>query len=143
MQALDFLVPRIFRQAWERYGKPALWAIRPLADWSLPAGFAYDRSVDAITDAAGTVLPNPESYWAGDYVYIVPIGQTADLRAMVAAGVVPSGMVDVKVLSADLATVRAAHAVQINGDWYDVLEVAQAPVGVAGVWGTVRLRRRS
>jgi len=140
-------VASIFNKAWNAYGKPVLTAVRPRSAWSLPAGFAYDDDYDAITDSAGTVLPNPESYWATDTVYIVPVKRTADLDVLIAAGVVPAGTVDVYVLAADVATMQAAHACQINTDWYDVIDVGQAPVGypggATGIWARVRLQRRS
>ena len=147
MATLAHLIPKIFKHAWRRYGKPVMWVVRPPAAWSLPAGFAYDGGLDAITDTAtgSLTLTNPEDYWAGDMVYIVPVGRTADLGVLVAAGVVPEGTVEVYILPADALTVRRAHAVEIAGDWYDVVEVAQGPAGQAtsGQWCRVRLRRRA
>ena len=140
-------VASIFNRAWKAYGQPILTAVRPYSAWTLPAGFTYDDDYDQITDIAGTVLPNPQSYWVTDTVYIVPVKRTADLDVLIAAGVVPAGTVDVYVLAADVATMQAAHACQINGDWYDVIDVGQAPVGYPGgstaIWARVRLQRRS
>jgi hypothetical protein len=136
----------IFQRAWTAYGQPRLTAVRPVSYWGLPAGFAYDPTYDAITDTNHTVLPNPETYWVTDTVYIVPVKRTADLDVLIAAGVVPAGTVDVYILAADMATMGAAHACQINGQWYDVREVALAPVGYPGsqgIWARVRLQRRS
>lgn len=121
-------------------------AVPPIDDWALPAGFAYDESIDAIANSAHTVILNPEDYWGPvDYLYIVPLGRTADVDAMIAAGVIPTGMVDVYILSADVATVRAAHAVEIDGAWYTVIDAGHAPVGTGtiGNWAMVRLQRRS
>jgi hypothetical protein len=144
MQALNLglVVQRMFRQAWERYGRPVMWAVKPIANWTLPQGFAYNPLHDAVQNTSGIVLPNPEDYWAGDYINIVPLGVTADLRALMAGGLVEAGTVEVRVLVADLPVVRSAHAIQIDGEWYDVTEAASRPVG-AGVWGQVFLRRRS
>ena len=140
-------VTSIFYRAWLAYGKPVLTAVRPRSAWNLPAGFSYDDNYDAITDAAGTVLPNPQDYWATDMVYIVPTKRTADLDVLIATGVVPAGTIDIFVLAADVATMQVAHAGQINTDWYDVMDVGQAPVGypggATGIWARVRLQRRS
>jgi len=144
MQAINLglSVQRMFKQAWERYSRPVIWAVRPILNWSLPTDFTYNLIDDAIEDSSGVVLPNPEDYWAGDYIYIVPMGVTADLRAMIAAGYVEAGTIEVRVMVADLPVVRQAHAIMIDGEWYDVTEAASRPVG-AGVWGQVHLRRRS
>jgi hypothetical protein len=138
-------IPRIFRQAWLAYGQPQMAAVQPITGWTLPAGFAYDGDLDVIQNAAGAVITNPEDYWAMDYLDIVPTKRTADLQMLIAAGEVPAGSVDVYILSADAPTVRAAHSIEIDGDWYDVYEVAHGPVGVApaGNWARVRLTRRS
>lgn len=142
MATLGQLVPRIFARAWQRYGRPVMRVVRPIAHWALPAGFAYNPTVDAITDAAGIVLPNPEAYWTTDDVYIVPTGGTADEQVLAAIGVIPAGTIYVFVLPQDAATVRAAHAIEVDGAWYDVVEVSARPVG-ANAWLRVELRRRS
>lgn len=140
-------VRRIFRQAWKAYGKPMLYAVPPVASWNLPAGYAFDSSLDAIRTADGATLTDLDvlaQYYASEPVYIVPTQRTADLEVLVAAGVVPSGTVEVYVLQPDVATLNAAHAVKLHGQWYDVTEPAQAPVGHApGIWAKVRLQRRS
>jgi len=141
--ALSAMIQKIFGRAWWRYGKPVLVAVRPTTTWTLPTYFAYDPELDVVKNASGVVLPNPEAYWGTDTVYIVPAADTADVKMLVAAGVVPDGTVEVSVLAADLATVRAAHAVQLSGRWYDVTDVTDAPAGAPAVWGIVRLRRRS
>jgi hypothetical protein len=145
--ALASQITAIFHRAWLAYGKPVLTAVRPLATWALPAGFAYDAQYDAIQNSAGTVLPNPEAYWITDTVYIVPLKRTADLDVLIAAGIVPAGTVEVNILAYDVPRVKVAHAAQLNGDWYDVIDVGQAPVGYPGgataLWARVRLQRRS
>lgn len=146
MSDLPQRVRAIFRLAWQRYGKPRMWVVGPISGWSLPAGFAYSDDVDQVIGPTGVVLPNPESYWVGEYIYIVPTQRTADLEVLVAAGVVPVGTVDAYILAEDLATVRAAHSIQVNGDWYDVIDTGTSPVGFgadASMWARVRLRRRS
>lgn len=144
MSRLSTRVKRMFQRTWRAFEKPTLTVVRPVSYWSLPSGWSYNEELDAVVDGSGTVLPNPEDYWASETVYIVPLGETADLLNMMAAGLVPSGTVDVLIMQQDVATVREAHAVQISGDWYDVVEVAETPVGhVSGVWARVRLQRRS
>jgi len=118
--------------------------IRPVDRWSLPPGYGYDESLDAVIYGdTGDVLPNPEDYWASDYIYIVPAREAADMRALSAAGLVPDGITEVLILADDAPTVRDAHAVEIDGQWYDVAGVEHAPPGTGGAWARVRLRRRS
>ena len=140
------MVKVIFKKAWRRYGEPVMWVAAPVADWNIPAGFSYDAETDAVTNTiTGAVLENVLDYIVGEYLDIVPVKRTADLETLIAAGVVPAGSVDVYILAADSETVKAAHSVEIDGDWYDMREVAHAPVGIApeGVWARVRLERRS
>lgn len=145
MATLNVMVHRIFRRAWQRYGRPLMYVVHQISEWSLPAGFSYDDETDSIHNAVGTWLPNEGDYWLGDYVYIVPTRRTADLDVLIAAGVVPEGTVDVYILHSDVEDVRHAHACEISGDWYDVVDVGRAPVGFEtnGVWARVRLRRRA
>jgi hypothetical protein len=113
-------------------------AVRPVSGWSLPAGFAYDANLDRITNASHVVLPNPEAYWVTDSVDVVPSVPNRDLRAMMAAGLVPAGTVELGILSDDATTVRNAHAVQYAGEWFNVAAVETAGIG----WTVVRLTRR-
>lgn len=142
MSTLQRMAQAAFRKAWTRYGKPTMTVVKPIASWSLPDGFAYDTSVDAIRNN-GIILPNPEDYWITEQVYIVPDDPGSDMRVLIAAGIVPSGTLTLSILSNDAETVRAAHAVQVDGAWYDVAEVVCEPAGGPGAWCNVQLRRRS
>lgn len=152
MGTLADKVPRIFRQAWQRYGRPTLTAVRPVAAWQLPAGFAYDADVDAIRNSAGVVLTNHSDYWVTDTVYILPAksvaggGDVAELQSMLATGLTTTGELSVWVLGADIAKLRAAHALLIGDQWYDLDSQQQQPSGypaTVGLWARVRLRGRS
>lgn len=138
------MAPRAFRLAWHRYGRPSMTVVQALTNWLLPAGFGYDPHADQVRNAAGAVLPNPEDYWVTSMVYVVPQSQGADLRSLVAAGMLASGTVQVSILAADVPTVRTAHAVQLDDIWYTVKDVQHDPpgTGAAGVWATVTLSRR-
>lgn len=146
--SLKTRVDKIFMRAWKRYGRPQMGAVPPVTSWTLPAGFAYDDNIDAIANSAHTVILNPEDYWGPiDYIYIVPVppSRTADFDAMLAAGVIPTGITREYILAIDVPTVRAAHAVEINGEWYTVMEVGMGPSGYdpRGIWSVVTLQRRS
>ena len=149
--SLSSRVHKIFIRAWRRYGKPVMYVVHRMSEWTLPAGFTYDDETDSIHDASGLWLPNPEDYWVSEYIYIVPSVRggtgsgTADLEVLIAAGIVPAGTIDVYIMHSDVDTVREAHAVEMSGDWYDVLEVSRAPIGIGteGVWAKTRLTRRS
>jgi hypothetical protein len=137
------LARKAFLAAWRRLGRPRAAVVPPVSAWSLPPGFAYDPTADAVRDASGTVLANWGDYYAAEYLYIVPDVEGADLRLLVAAGVAPSGTTEVFVMPQDAATVRVAHALEIGGRWYDVDEVAEPEGAAAAAWTRVRLRRRS
>ncbi len=145
MASLKVMARRAFWQAWRRLGGPRMAVVPPTAEWALPDGYAYDPATDTVRHADGTVLDDPSDYFAIDYIYIVPATPGADIRALTAAGVVPEGQMEVLVLGDDLATVQGAHAVELDGDWYDVVEIAHAPAGVGKGqgWARVRLQRRS
>lgn len=143
MASLSTKVKKIFNRAWRRYGKPVATVVRPISEWNLPAGFAYDPTYDRIVDVDTVPLNNPEAYWVTDSVYIVPNAYSGDLKLMIAVGAVPAGTTEFGVLSTDLDTIQNAHAVQIDGDWYDVVDTAHSPIGTDGTWALVRVTRRS
>ena len=146
--SLPTQVKAIFRRAWLAYGKPTLLAAPPLTEWTLPAGYGYSASYDGIRTGSGEVLNDlsafqTSGYFAGETVYIVPLESTDEMRSMAAAGVVPDGTLELYVLAADLATVRAAFAVQVGGLWFDVAAAGVEPSGASDVWARVRLTRRA
>lgn len=139
-------VTALFMQAWRAYGKPVISVAPPVASWSLPAGYAFDDQSDGIVTAGGatiTDLDGLSAYFAEASVYIVPIRSDDDTRVLIAAGVIPSGALDVKILAADVATVKAAFAVEVDGEWFNVDSVAVEPSGATSGWAKVRLVRRS
>lgn len=146
------LARRMFFQAWRRYGCPTLLAVRPRSAWSLPAGFAYDADVDAIRNGAGVVLTNAEDYWVSDTVYIVPEasrragGDLAELQQLLVTGIATLGAVGVWVWGDDIAKLRAAHALRLGDQWYDLDRQGPQPSGYPGahgLWAYVRLRGRT
>jgi hypothetical protein len=139
-------VRAVFRRAWQRYGKPTMTIVPPLADWSLPAGYSFDPSRDGIVTGGGATLTDLDAlseYYAAGVVYIVPLQASDDLRAMRSAGIAPDGQIEVYVLAADIPTVQAAFAVQVGGLWFNVVSPAVEPSGAADIWARVRLERRS
>jgi hypothetical protein len=151
MATLDQAIPRIFRLAWRRYGKPFLMAVRPISAWNLPAGFAYDKNVDAIRNSAGVVITNHASYWVSDMVYILPSrsvasGEVAELRDLLVSGMIESGEVSVWVMQTDIVKLRVAHAIQLGDQWYDLESQQQMPSGYpdsTGLWARIRLKGRT
>ena len=143
MASLSSLIPTIFRKAWDRYGRPVMATVPPISDWSLPSGFGYNPTTDRIEDSSGLHLSNWVIYSVVDYIYIVPATPSADLQIAIAAGIVPSGTVEAGILGNDVETVRAAFAVQIRDQWYDVLDIQENPLGTSSSWARVRLTRRS
>ena len=154
MATLNQMIPRIFKHAWQRYGKPTMQAVRPISYWALPAGFAYDQDVDAIRNAAGVVLTNHADYWVTDTIYIVPtrsnprVRDVAELQELLVTGSVTIGTVEVWILNNnnDLARVREAHAILLGDQWYNLDNQQPAPSGYpdsTGLWSRVRLRGRT
>lgn len=151
MATLAQMTKRIFRHAWLRYGQPTMLVVRPLSDWTLPAGFAYDQTVDCIRNNAGVVIRNPEDYWVTDLVYILPnrserSGSIAELQEMLVTGQVTSGGIGVWVLGADIAKVKASHAIKLFDEWYELDHQTPQPAGDpsgAGLWAYVRLKART
>jgi hypothetical protein len=140
-------ITAIFLKAWRAYGQPTMDLVPPLASWSLPAGYAFDDQNDGITTTGGDTFTDLDAlsvYFTTDPVYIVPVQETAELRTLIAAGVVPNGTTEVFVLQADVATARAAFAVELSGEWYNVVDSGQGPAGhPTGTWAKVRLERRA
>lgn len=151
MTTLRHLAGHIFRHANRRFGQPYIQAVRPVTAWSLPAGFSYDRDVDAVTNVTGTVLPNPESYWLTDTVYIVPSrfsveNFTAEFMTLTAGGQVAGGAIEMWIAQADIETLRAAHCVLLDKRIYNVESVQEAPSGypdTSGLWARLRLMGRA
>lgn len=140
MATLAVKVRLAYLRAWKAYGQPVMTVVKQIADWDLPAGYTYDPVVDRVADAGHNVLPNPEDYWVTASIYIVPDKNPAALRNLAAQGLVPDGTMAVGILSDDAAVVAAAHAVQLDGQWYDV---AAVEAGLNAGWQLVRLTRRS
>ncbi|GAB4565353.1 MAG: hypothetical protein Kow0047_15860 [Anaerolineae bacterium] len=145
MASFTVMAKQAFRRAWTRLGGPRMAVVPPVSEWTLPDGYAYDQATDTVRNAAGDVLLDPSGYYAAEYIDVVPATPGADVQALVAAGVVPEGQMEVMILGDDLAVVQNAHAVEIDGDWYDVVEVAHTPAGIGKEqgWARVRLQRRS
>ena len=142
---LSASISRIFGRAHRAFGSPTMQVARPVSQWTLPAGYSYDATTDTLKDGAGAVVRSYTSYIVYDTVNFLPAGTGRDQRALVAAGIVPAGETVIYTLPADVTTLRAAYGVVLDGQWYDVAEVAQGPAGqgATGAYAAVTLRRRS
>ena len=133
--SLARMIPRIFRRANARFGYPAIDVVRPIADWDLPSGFAYDQTLDLVRDSNGTVLRNVMDYWVTDHIYIVPVRHTlkddvAMLQQLVVNGETTVGALDIWVMGAtDIQRVLDAHRVKLGTRWYNVSNVQPFPAG--------------
>lgn len=134
-----------FAQARVLCGNPVLTAIGPIAGWHLPAGWAYDAGADAITNAFGQTMTDAQcaAYWTTSTVNCVPAEQASNLLVLTPGGLAPDGGAAVIILSADIAAVKAAWAVILNGDHYNVTDVQTLPAGASPALATVQLHRRS
>lgn len=132
---LPRFIPRIFRHANARYGKPYVTAVRPVGYWNLPVGFSYNDDLDLVRNSSGTVLRNVQDYWVTDIVYIVPVRHSladnvAILQETIVSGNVQTGTIDFWVLGAsDIGRMLAAHSVMLGDRWYTVSNVQVEPSG--------------
>ncbi len=136
-------VSAVFSQAWVRYGRPTLRVVGPVSAWTLPAGYAYDPAADLVVSAGGGILYEPQAYWPQIEVPLVPAEPTPDTRMLIAAGMIPAGGIDVYVLAEHAAALRAAYAVELDGEWYVVKAIERGAAGVGGgQWARATLARR-
>lgn len=140
MPTLATRVRAMFFKAWNAYGRPVMPVVGPPSTWDLPDGYAYDKAVDRVAGPDHVILPNPEDYWTFETVYIIPEANPKEVSNMIAVGKVPVGTMGVGILETDAARVKAAHAVQVKGEWYDVASVEE---GLNAGWRLVLLTRRS
>ena len=144
MGHLGQMSERTFRRARNRLGSPVLTAVRPITDWAdnLPAGYHYDEAVDSIHDYNGRPLAVLSDYWTTDSVDIVPLAASEELQALMVAGEVPAGSLEVVVLAANTTKMRAAWAALIDGIEYNIKSVTQYPPGSLAIFAGVRLAKR-
>lgn len=136
---------RGFRQAWRAMGSKTLSAIGPVSTWTLPPGYAYDPLADAIrhTTSGAVLTPSSTHYSAvTSTIDYVPTGNHSQLQALIEAGLVPAGTLDVWVKNSDKATMLAAWRVQLDGlNYQPDLQIA-LPAGAPDV-AMIRLRQAS
>lgn len=136
---------RGFRQAWRAMGSKTLSAIGPVSTWTLPTGYAYDPLADAIrhTTSGAVLTPSSTHYSAvTSTIDYVPTGNHSQLQALIEAGIVPAGTLDVWVKNSDKATMLAAWRVQLDGLNYQPDLQSALPAGAPDV-AMIRLRQAS
>lgn len=136
---------RGFRQAWRAMGSKTLSAIGPVSTWTLPTGYAYDPLADAIrhTTSGAVLTPSSTHYSAvTSTIDYVPTGNHSQLQALIEAGLVPAGTLDVWVKNSDKATMLAAWRVQLDGLNYQPDLQSALPAGAPDV-AMIRLRQAS
>lgn len=126
-------------------GNPSLLCIKPRGEWAnVPAGYSYSAVHDAFVDAGGQTWKPASSadLTAADVerVSVLPgWGSVEDQLTLY--GIAPQGSRTMRCLPADIATVRAAEWVEIDGQTYDVSESTPLPAGTP-VWYALRLTKR-
>ena len=121
---LHRLSDRLWEIAHRRYAAPELTVVRPVSEWTLPAGYSLDAATGNIRNEAGVVLANPSAYMATVVVPIVP-GVTHVGTDILPADVTPDDVVTVAVRYSDVMTVRSALYVIYQGETYDVVDSAR------------------
>jgi len=126
-------------------GWPVLTCIKPRAQWtSVPSGYTFNDDYDAYLNNAGAVWKPDDStdLAVNDYVTVrfLPGSGNAD-QQLVTLGVVDQGQRMGRVLPGDIATVRAAQWLELDGYTYDLAEATAMPGGAA-LWYVLRLSKR-
>lgn len=121
---LSRLSDRLWGIAHRRYAAPELTVVRPVSEWTLPAGYSLDTATGNIRDEAGVVLANPSAYMATVTVPIVP-GVAHQGTDILPADITPDDVVMVAVRYDDVTAVRSALYVIYQGETYDVVDSAR------------------
>lgn len=144
MSRLAQLAARAFNQGWMACGKPTMLVIGPHTEWTIPAWFSYDQSIDRIKDQFGEVVDDLSPYWTEYTVRCIPASALSEENVLGAGGIVQDGSTAVIILPADIDRLRHPHQVQFDSAWYDVSGLQLEPVGgIAPCWASIRLARRS
>lgn len=122
---LNRLSHRLWGIANKRYGEPYMTVVRPVAEWTLPAGYSLDEATGNIRNEAGEALANPSTYMATATVPVVPAGSVHAGTDILPADITPDETVLVAVAYSDVATVRAGLYVIYQGRTYDVVDSAR------------------
>lgn len=139
---LHRLSDRLFGIAHRRYAAPYMTVVRPVSEWTLPAGYSLDAATGNIRDGDGVVLDNPSAYQATATVPIVP-GVAHTGTDILPADITPDDVVMVAVRHDDVATVRSALYVVYQGETYDVVDSARlSDAATSKVPAHVTLHRR-
>lgn len=133
---------RGFRVAHRAMGSKTLSAIGPVSTWTLPSGYAYDPLADAIRHTSGTVLTPSSTHYGAvtSTIDYVPTGNHSQLQALIEAGLVPAGTIDVWVKASDKAAMLAAWRVTLDGLSYQPDLQSALPSGAPDV-ALIRLRQ--
>lgn len=121
---LSRLSDRLWEIAHRRYAAPQLTVVRPVSEWTLPAGYSLDDATGNIRNEAGAVLSNPSAYMTTVTVPVVP-GLAHIGTDILPADITPDDVVMVAVRYGDVATVRTAQYVIYQGETYDVVDSAR------------------
>lgn len=126
-------------------GDPTMTIVRPIAQWTLPSGYAYDDVTDTIRHTStGAVSTNYSTYWSTDSVDMMPLERSDELRNLILAGIVKEGSFDTLILPDDYATVYAGFRALVDSVEYNILTVRKYPFGVSTAFTyLVRLERRA
>jgi len=135
-------IRRIFTYAWQRYGRPQLLVVGPPSTWQ--TYLYYDERLDVLRTAEGGIVTEPFAYWTTTSVYMLPVAvrrtrtELAEMKELLAAGTITTGITEVIVLRSDLEKLRQAHTIIYNDQPYKLDGIQEG----AGEWARVRLRGR-
>ncbi len=131
-----------FNRAWRGLNRPTLTAIGAISTWTLPSGYVYSKRKDRITNASGVVQTVLASWYANatETVKYVPTKNSQETQALVMAGMLTDGSIEVVLLASDATKIRNAWAIDIGSVRYKAKGTTDIPTGSADL-ARVRLER--
>lgn len=124
-------------------GDPTVLIVQPIANWTLPSGYAYDPKRDRIYNSGtNTTLSDYDQYWETDEVDYLPM-ESEELNTMIMAGIVKEGSVAARILPADYTKLSVGFRAIIDGVQYNIKGVTKFPAGAATAYAyDCRFERR-
>lgn len=130
---------RMFDRVWREQGGLTLTVVRPMAQWSLPAGYAYQEEEDLIRDNSGNVVTNYAALWTTTTVNYIPAALSEMTQTLIVTGMLQPETREVFVWDAAIATVKGCFRVSASSQEYRVNRVTNTP---QAWWGRVVLERQ-
>jgi len=108
---------------------PIVTVVKPITEWTLPAGYTVDYTLDMITDDFDAVVSDYSSFWETQDVNVLMENRNLAVKGNTLAGMSDSGAQVFYVLAKDVDLVLAAFRIIIGDVQYNVSTVSPEPPG--------------